>query len=216
MGVIRKTLNWYARLSPSHGISPPPYKHVVQIGDPTLRRVSESVSLEKIRTKEIQGVIEKLKQVMYRYGSVGMAAPQVGVNLRIFVMRLTDKQISDISAEVIKDRDITAVPYTVYVNPQLKVVDYQKVVHPEGCESIKFFKAEVARYNAVQITGYNPEGESICQLYKGWAARIAQHEMDHLDGKLYTDIMDRKSLCCTLWEEVNMAKGKVAIPFSPE
>ncbi|XP_034829996.1 peptide deformylase, mitochondrial-like [Maniola hyperantus] len=216
MGVIRKTFNWYARLAPSHGLSPPPYKHVVQIGDPTLRKVSEPVSLEKIKTKEIKSVIEKLSYVMDRYGSVGMAAPQVGVNLRIFVMRLTEKQITEMSAEVIKLRNISVVPYTVFVNPQLKVMDYQKVIQPEGCESVKFFNAEVARYNAVQITGYNQEGESISQLYNGWAARIAQHEIDHLDGKLYTDTMDRKSLCCTLWEEVNLAKGKIAVPFSPE
>ncbi|XP_023945184.1 peptide deformylase, mitochondrial [Bicyclus anynana] len=215
MGVIRKVLNWYARLAPSHGPSPPPYKHVIQIGDPTLRKVSKPVSLETLKTKEIQSVIEKLKYVMDRHGSVGMAAPQVGINLRIFVMRVTDKQISEMSPDVVKLRNITAIPYTVYVNPQVKVVDYQKVIHTEGCESMKFFKAEVARYNAVQVTGHNPEGELISQLYKGWAARIAQHEMDHLDGKLYTDIMDRKSLCCILWEEVNTAKGKVAMPFSP-
>lgn len=64
--------------------------------------------------------------------------------------------------------------------------------------------------------GYDEEGEAISKVFKGWGARIAQHEMDHLDGKLYTDIMDRKTLLCSCWEEVNLSKGKVAIPFSPE
>lgn len=113
MGVVRKAFNWYARLAPSHGYSPPPYKHVVQIGDPTLRKVSEPVSLDNIRSNEIQSVIEKLKYVMDKYGSVGMAAPQVGVNLRIFVMRLTEKQIAEMSADVVRLRSISVVPYTV-------------------------------------------------------------------------------------------------------
>lgn len=66
------------------------------------------------------------------------------------------------------------------------------------------------------VPGYNEQGETSTKTFKDWAARIAQHEMDHLDGKLYTDIMDRKSLECTCWEEVNLSEGKVAIPFSPE
>lgn len=87
MGLLRKTLNWYARLSPARGKVSPPYEHVVQIGDPTLRKVSEPVPLERIKSEEVQKVIQKLNYVMFKHGSVGMAAPQIGVNWRIFVMR---------------------------------------------------------------------------------------------------------------------------------
>lgn len=66
------------------------------------------------------------------------------------------------------------------------------------------------------ITGYDSEGEEILKVFRGWAARIAQHEMDHLDGKLYTDIMDRKSLHCSCWEEVNLSKGHIVLPFKPD
>lgn len=113
MGLVRKTINWYARLAPSRGRSKPPYEHVVQIGDPTLRKISEPVPVEKIKSEEVQNVIQKLKYVLLKYGSVGMAAPQVGVNIRIFVMRQTPKQIASIPAEIIKHKDISVIPMTV-------------------------------------------------------------------------------------------------------
>ncbi|XP_049869652.1 peptide deformylase, mitochondrial-like [Pectinophora gossypiella] len=216
MGVSRKFLNWYAKLAPARGYVPPPYEHVVQIGDPRLRKISETVPLDKIKTKEIQTVIQKLEYVLYKYGSVGMSAPQIGVNLRIIAMRHTSKQISQTAKESALHRGMTEVPFTVFINPQLKVVDYKKVIHTEGCESIRGFSADVPRYKEVQLTGLNQQGETTSRTFKDWAARIAQHEMDHLDGKLYTDIMDRKSLSCTCWEEVNLSQGRVVLPFTPE
>ncbi|XP_011551378.3 peptide deformylase, mitochondrial [Plutella xylostella] len=216
MSLLRKTLNWYARLSPARGKSLPPYTHVVQIGDPTLRRVCEPVPLEKIKTDEIQTVIKKLNYVMNKYHSVGMSAPQIGVNLRIFVMRVTALQIGSIPLERAKIIGMTPLAHAVYINPEIKVVDYQKVVHTEGCESFKGYSADVPRYKAIEVSGYNAKGEPTKEVYKDWGARIAQHEMDHLDGKLYVDIMDRKTLHCLCWEEVNLSKGKVTIPFTPE
>ncbi|OWR45247.1 peptide deformylase, mitochondrial-like [Danaus plexippus] len=216
MGVLRKAINWYAKLAPARGPSKPPYKHVVQIGDPILRKIAEPVPVDKIKSDEVRMVVQALKYVLYKYGSVGMAAPQIGVNMRVIVLRHTEKQIASLSSELIKQRQISAVPLTVFINPILKVVDYQKVIHPEACESVRAFSADVARYKEVQVSGYDEEGEAISKVFKGWGARIAQHEMDHLDGKLYTDIMDRKTLLCSCWEEVNLSKGKVAIPFSPE
>ncbi|CAH2097607.1 unnamed protein product [Euphydryas editha] len=216
MGLLRKITNWYARLAPSWGHSSPPYGHVVQIGDPVLRKVSELVPVDKIKSKEIQIVIQKLIYVLNKYGSVGMSAPQIGVNCRIFVMRLTAQNVAALPLDKKKLQDINTVPLTVFVNPKLKIIDYTKVIHVEGCESIRSFAAEVARYNEVQVTGYNADGEDISQVFKGWPARIAQHEMDHLDAKLYTDIMDRKTLQCVCWEEVNLSKGKLAIPFTPQ
>lgn len=66
------------------------------------------------------------------------------------------------------------------------------------------------------VLGYNEEGNSRSQVLKHWPARIAQHEMDHLDGKLFTDIMERKTFTCTCWEEVNLSNGKLVIPFHPD
>lgn len=113
MGVTRKILNWYARLAPAHGKSAPPYEHVVQIGDPRLRKVSEPVPLDKIKTNEIQTIIKKLEYVIKKYGSLGMSAPQIGINMRIFVMRHTLKQISSLPKEVAQMRGMEPIPFTV-------------------------------------------------------------------------------------------------------
>ncbi|XP_045494068.1 peptide deformylase, mitochondrial-like [Colias croceus] len=215
MGILRKTLNWYAKLSPSRGIVNPPYEHIVQIGDPRLRKICDQVPIEAIKTNEIQKLIIILEHMLNKYGSVGMSAPQVGINKRIFVMRHTAKQIKSELPEIVKSRNMYEVPFTVFINPVVKVLDYNKVIFPEGCESIKSFQADVARHQSVEVTGYNEVGEQSTQQYSGWPARIVQHEMDHLNGKLYTDVMDRKTLQCVCWEEINLSKGKVAILYSP-
>lgn len=113
MGISRKILNWYSRMSPSHGTTIPPYKHVVQIGDPRLRKVSELVPLEKIKSDEVQVTVKKLEYVLKKYNSLGMSAPQIGVNLRIFVMRHTTNQIAKVPDEIIKMRGMDVVPFTV-------------------------------------------------------------------------------------------------------
>jgi peptide deformylase len=113
MGVKRLALNWYARLSPSHGKTVPPYEHVVQIGDPRLRKVCEEVPVDKIKTNEIQEIIKKLRSVIHKYGSVGMSAPQIGVNMKIMAIQHTAKQISAEPSQLMKFRGVTEIPFTV-------------------------------------------------------------------------------------------------------
>lgn len=109
----RKLLNWYARLSPSHGKTIPPYEHVIQIGDPRLRKISELIPPNKIKSDEVQSTIKKLEYVLKKYNSLGMSAPQIGVNVRMFVMRHTANQIAKVPEEIVKLRGMDVVPFTV-------------------------------------------------------------------------------------------------------
>ncbi|CAD0197159.1 unnamed protein product [Chrysodeixis includens] len=104
---------------------------------------------------------------------------------------------------------------SVFINPKLKVLDYHKVPHTEACESIQGYLAEVPRYISIEVSAMDAVGDPFSRKFRDWTARVAQHEMDHLDGRLYTDVMDRKTLTCACWKEVNLSKGKVAIPLSP-
>lgn len=113
MGVLRQVLNWYAKLSPRHGRVNPPYEHVIQIGDPTLRKISEEVPLDKIKTPEIKNIVAILQHLLNKYNSVGISAPQIGINKRIFVMRHTSKAIKSELPEIIKSRCIYEIPLTV-------------------------------------------------------------------------------------------------------
>lgn len=97
----------------------------------------------------------------------------------------------------------------------MKVTDYTKVTFQEGCESVKGFVADVPRCISVELTGFDEEGKMLNKNFVGWPARIVQHEMDHLDGTLYTDIMDRNTLACGFWEHVNKNNGRIELPFRP-
>lgn len=97
----------------------------------------------------------------------------------------------------------------------IKVKNYEKKVFPEGCASICGYTGDVARYYEISLSGYNEKGTHFELPLKGWNARIAQHEMDHLNGQLYTDIMDRKTFTCSSWEAVNFHNGQLDIPFYP-
>lgn len=132
MGVTRKFLNWYARLSPARGKSNPPYEHIVQLGDPRLRKVSELVPLDKIKTNEIQTLIKKLEYVTEKYGSLGMSAPQIGVNVRIIVMRHTMKQIATVPKQLAQLQGMEVIPFTVskyYRLYDMRFYSYRKHIH---------------------------------------------------------------------------------------
>lgn len=86
----------------------------------------------------------------------------------------------------------------------------------EGCASVCGYTAEVPRYEEVLLTGYNEKADAVELKLKGWTARIAQHEVDHLNGKVFIDIMNRKSFTCSTWEAINAYGGKLYIPFYPK
>ncbi len=102
------------------------------------------------------------------------------------------------------------------INPVLTVTDYSKKSFEEACGSICGYTAEVPRYSAVTLTGLNRDGEKLELQLKGWNARIAQHEVDHLNGIVFTDIMNRKTLSCSCWHTVNVKEGRVTMSFGPK
>ena len=95
----------------------------------------------------------------------------------------------------------------------MEVKDYQKTLFPEACESIKGLSALVPRYRRVHVKGYDYDGSPIDWEATGWAARIVQHEIDHLDGRIYTDIMDCKTLQVVGWETINSSGGRVQLTY---
>lgn len=102
------------------------------------------------------------------------------------------------------------------INPELTVTDYNKTIFEEACASVCGYTAEVPRYAAVTLTGLDRNGEKQELQLKGWNARIAQHEMDHLNGIVFTDIMKRQSLSCSCWHTVNVKEGQVTMSFGPK
>lgn len=110
--ILRKSLNWYAGLWPK-GIPRPPYQHIVQVGDPILRLKCENVPLESIKTDETKKVISSLKDAMAAYECVGLAAPQIGISKRIFVMEMNDKRLKEFDLHMIEKCQMFAFPLMV-------------------------------------------------------------------------------------------------------
>ena len=168
---------------------------VCQAGNPVLRRVAKHVNPSMITSPEYQELTDRMVDIMRKQLGVGIAAPQVGVGLRIFCMEFTANHMTIMGPERTKQREMTILPLTILANPSLKVTGKgERATFEEGCLSVNGFVALVPRAKQVMLTGMNREGKEEQFLLNGWLARIAQHEMDHLDGVLYVDKMVDKSL----------------------
>ncbi|CAL9696980.1 unnamed protein product [Knipowitschia caucasica] len=181
----------------------PPFCHVCQVGDPVLRSHAAVVDPAAVRGPEVQKVIDTMVKVMRKKECVGLSAPQIGVPLRILAMEYPQKMLEETPAALREVRGVSVLPLRVFVNPQMRVLDGRTVVFQEACESISGFSAAVPRYLSVEVSGLNEKAESVTWKTSGWAARILQHEMDHLDGVLYIDRMDSKSFININWPAYN-------------
>ncbi|GAB6027338.1 hypothetical protein CHUAL_001616 [Chamberlinius hualienensis] len=191
----------------------PPHNHVCQVGDPVLRIKADEVELQSIKNKEIKQVISCMKDVMKHYKVVGIAAPQIGVPLRIIAVEFSNKIMDGFSEEIRKNREMEVCKQRFIINPSIQTIDATPVTFDEGCVSINGFSAYVTRHREILVSGYNEEAEPINWQVKGWLARILQHECDHLDGHLITDKMDPKSFQFDYWYVVNTTGGRYVHRF---
>ncbi|BES94640.1 unnamed protein product [Nesidiocoris tenuis] len=187
---------------------PPPYHHIVQIGDPVLRRKAKEVDPSAIKEQPMQQLLHRLHATMKKTGAAGLSANQIGVSLRVFAIQFPSKRKYEFP-HLYEKRQMEYIPLQVWINPRMKVLDYRKTNDEESCESMRGFSAELSRYNSVLLTGLDHEGKEKKWEAKGWSARIVQHEMDHLDGKFYTDAMVPESLCCVHWNAINQTEGRI-------
>ena len=113
---------------------------------------------------------------MRAQNGAGLAAPQIGVSLRVVIFGFEDNA---------RYPDAESVPYTVLINPELTPLSDEMEEGWEGCLSIPGMSGLVPRYKYLRYTGFSPSGERIDRSVEGFHARVVQHECDHLDGMLY-------------------------------
>ncbi|XP_031616903.1 peptide deformylase, mitochondrial-like [Contarinia nasturtii] len=193
----------------------PPYKHCVQVGDPVLRCRAAEVPVEKIKSDEVQQLIKQMKNVLHHYNLLGLAAPQIGVSSRVIIMEATEQLREKYPKDVYTNRQMSILPLTTFINPVLQVKNFNIKMFPEGCGSVCGYSGDVKRYEEVLLNGFNENGDAIEMHLKGWNARIAQHDMDHLNGQIFIDIMEKKTFSCVTWQAVNATGGQIHIPFYP-
>jgi peptide deformylase len=162
---------------------------IVAAGDPVLRRGTERFD-GQLDPALLARFVEALRLTMHEAPGVGLAAPQVGVPLRIAVI----EDPAPVPEEVRLARGRTPQPFRVLVNPSYEPVGSERVAFFEGCLSVPGWQAVVARAAEVRLTGEDEFGRRVDEVFSGWPARIVQHETDHLDGVLYLDRAELRSL----------------------
>ncbi|QSQ26830.1 peptide deformylase [Pyxidicoccus parkwayensis] len=166
---------------------------IVQAGEPVLRQKARDLTPEEIGSPETQRLIEMMRDTMRDAPGVGLAAPQVGVGLRVVVIEDRAEYQAGVAPADLAARERAPVAFHVLINPKLVVEDATPAEFHEGCLSVSGFAALVARHRGVRVEALNEHGQPVTVSAKGWYARIIQHELDHLDGTLYIDRMETRS-----------------------
>ncbi|TQJ57279.1 peptide deformylase [Streptomyces sp. SLBN-115] len=162
---------------------------IVAAGDPVLRTGTTRYE-GQLDPALLARFVEALRVTMHAAPGVGLAAPQVGVELRIAVI----EDPAPVPEEVRLARGRVPQPFRVLVNPSYEPVGSARAAFFEGCLSVPGYQAVVARHAEVRLTGADEHGRPLDEVFAGWPARIVQHETDHLDGLLYLDRAEPRSL----------------------
>ena len=149
-------------------------REVLRMGDPRLWCASAPV--ERFGTRELDALLQDLRDTMAAQNGAGLAAPQIGVGLRVVIFGVDFNP---------RYPDAEPVPYTELVNPVLTPLSGEMEDGWEGCLSVPGLRGVVPRYTALRYEGFDPRGNPIAREVSGFHARVAQHECDHLDGILY-------------------------------
>ena len=147
---------------------------ILKMGHPLLRQVAQPV--EKFNTRQLRTLISEMDDTMRAANGAGLAAPQIGVSLRVVIFEL---------AENPRYPDLKPVPYTVLINPVLTPLGSDTEEGWEGCLSVPGMRGLVPRFKRLRYQGFDAKGVRIDRTVEGFHARVVQHEVDHLDGILY-------------------------------
>ena len=166
-------------------------------GDPVLRKKAENIS------KDMEGlaeIIENMWETMYYADGVGLAAPQTGMSIRMFVIDASSGADDEPELKDFKK---------VFINPEIIELSGEKWAFNEGCLSLPEIREDVLRPDEVRIKYFDENFAEHDEVYKGYAGRIIQHEYDHLEGKLFTDYLSplRKRLLKSKLNDI--ARGKI-------
>ncbi len=149
-------------------------REIVRMGDPRLLQVSKPV--EPLALESMDGLIEDMWETMHATDGIGLAAPQIGVYIRLVVFGIE---------ETPRYPEAPPIPPTVLINPHIEPLSKDTEAGWEGCLSVPGMRGLVSRHTHIRYTGIDAQGQPISREADGFHARVVQHECDHLDGILY-------------------------------
>ena len=151
-------------------------REILKMGDERLLRIAPPVPPEMFDSPELWQLIDDMFQTMEHVGGVGLAAPQIGVDLQLVIFGCETSE---------RYPDAPPVPQTILINPLITPLSPLQEEGYEGCLSVPGLRGAVNRYQQIRYEGFDPKGEPIVRFADGFHARVVQHECDHLLGRLY-------------------------------
>lgn len=189
---------------------------IVTVGEPVLRAPAAPLT-GQLERRTLDALIEVMRATMHDAPGVGLAAPQIGIPLRVAVI----EDMYDIGEELVRTRRRSALPFRAVVNPSYQAVGEKRVAFYEGCLSVPGYQAVVARAESVRLRCSGVDGSETDEVFHGWPARIIAHETDHLDGVVYIDKAITRSLAANdvyaeRWTEPSPRRAAAALDFELE
>lgn len=149
---------------------------ILRMGDERLLRIAPLVPEALIGSAELDTLIAGMFETMHSVGGVGLAAPQIGLDMQLVIFGFESSE---------RYPDAPAVPQTILLNPVITPLSQDMEEGWEGCLSVPGLRGAVSRYSLIRYEGIDPRGERIERTAEGFHARVVQHECDHLIGRLY-------------------------------
>lgn len=156
-------------------------REILRMGQPVLRRRARPLEDAERADPALRALVDDMVDTLDAAGGIGLAAPQIGEPLRLAIIRVPGGPS--------RYGDLEAIPLTVYVNPEIEVLDRVTQGFWEGCLSVPGLRGWVERPRAIRVRWLDLDGERRSAEYSGFLATVFQHEFDHLDGHLYVDRM---------------------------
>lgn len=163
-------------------------RKIISVPDPVLRKKAKPVVKFD---KELQTLIDDMIETMREAPGVGLAAPQINVPLQLAVIEYGEEEDEEEEAREGEAPKPKPKKLFVVINPEIVQKSAEKVSGVEGCLSVPGLIGEVERHQAIQVKALNRRGKPVKYKAEGWLARIFQHEIDHLNGVLFTDLATR-------------------------
>jgi peptide deformylase len=151
-------------------------REILKMGDPRLLRIAPPVPASMFGRAELDALIADMFETMHDADGVGLAAPQIGVDLQLVIFGFEHSE---------RYPDAPEVPRTILLNPVITPLSHDMEEGWEGCLSVPGLRGAVSRYSLIRYEGVDPRGKRIERTAEGFHARVVQHECDHLIGRLY-------------------------------
>ena len=181
---------------------------IVAYGDPVLRKKAKKITKDFPQLEEL---IENMKETMYKAYGVGLAAPQIGIPIRIFVIDASpfaeDEDLPEEEREQLKKLQ------KVFINATILDEEGDDWAFNEGCLSIPDIREDVFRKPEITIEYHNEKFEKVVEKYSGLSARVIQHEYDHIEGILFTDKLSSLKKRLIKGKLASISKGKIDVDY---